>query len=241
MTLKPEHRIFVALDTADLDRGLVLARALKGLVGGIKIGKEFFTALGPEGVRKIQAVQMPIFLDLKLHDIPNTVAGAVRAAIPLRPAILNVHAAGGRTMMEAARDASAAESQRLGVEKPVVLAVTVLTSLDADDLADIGVDGHPVDQVKRLAALTQESGLDGVVCSANEIEPLRDQCGPTFKLLTPGIRPAWALAGDQKRMVTPADAVVRGSDYLVIGRPITGADDPAAAARRIGEELNNAG
>ena len=241
MTLKPEHRIFVALDTADLDLGLELARALKGLVGGMKIGKEFFTALGPEGVRKIQAAQMPIFMDLKFHDIPNTVAGAVRAAISLRPAVLNVHAAGGRTMMEAARDASAAESQRLGVKKPLVLAVTVLTSLDAHDLADIGVDGHPVDQVKRLAALTQESGLDGVVCSANEIGPLRDQCGPTFKLLTPGIRPAWAVSGDQKRVVTPADAVVRGSDYLVIGRPITGADDPAMAARRICEELNYAG
>ena len=241
MTLKPENRIFVALDTIDLDRGLELARGLKGLVGGMKIGKEFFTALGPEGVRKIQEVQMPIFLDLKFHDIPNTVAGAVHAAIPLRPAILNVHAAGGRAMMEAARDASAAESHRLGVQKPLVLAVTVLTSMDADDLADIGVGGRSVDQVKRLAALTQESGLDGVVCSANEIGPLRDQCGPTFKLLTPGIRPSWAVAGDQKRVMTPADAVMRGSDYLVIGRPITKADDPAEAARRIGMELANAG
>lgn len=241
MTLNPEQRIFVALDTTDLDRGLELARTLKGLVGGMKIGKEFFTSLGPEGVRRIQEAQMPIFLDLKFHDIPNTVAGAVRAAIPLRPAILNVHGAGGRAMMEAARDVSAAESLRLGVQKPLVLAVTVLTSLDANDLADIGVGGHSVDQVKRLAALTQESGLDGVVCSANEIEPLRDQCGPSFKLLTPGIRPGWADAGDQKRVVTPADAVMRGSDYLVIGRPITEADNPAEAARRIGMELVNAG
>ena len=241
MTLKPEERIFVALDTTNLDRGLELARALKGLVGGMKVGKEIFTSLGPEGVRMIQKAQTPIFLDLKFHDIPNTVAGAVRAAIPLRPAILNVHAAGGRTMMEAARDSSAAESQRLGIQKPLVLGVTVLTSLDANDLADIGVGGHPADQVKRLAALTQESGLDGVVCSANEIGPLRDQCGPTFKLLTPGIRPAWAVAGDQKRVMTPADAVMRGSDYLVIGRPITRADNPAEAARRIGMELTNAG
>ena len=184
---------------------------------------------------------MPIFLDLKFHDIPNTVAGAVRAAIPLQPAILNVHAAGGRAMMAAARDASAAESQRLGVEKPLVFGVTVLTSLDSVDLADIGVCGHPVDQVKRMAALTQESGLDGVVCSANEVQPLRVQCGPAFKILTPGIRPSWAVAGDQKRVVTPVDAVALGSDYLVIGRPITGADDPAAAARRIGEELTDAG
>ncbi len=241
MTLKSENRIFVALDTNNLDWALELARGLKGLVGGMKIGKEFFTSLGPEGVRRIREAQMPIFLDLKFHDIPNTVAGAVHAAIPLRPTILNVHAAGGRAMMEAARDSSAAESHRLGVQKPLILAVTVLTSLDAGDLADIGVGGRSVDQVKRLAALTQESGLDGVVCSANEIEPLRHQCGPTFKLLTPGIRPAWAAPGDQKRVVTPADAVMRGSDYLVIGRPITKADDPAEAARRIGMELINAG
>ena len=240
MNLKPEHRIFVALDTTDLNRGLELARGLKGFVGGMKIGKEFFTALGPEGVRRIQEVQIPIFLDLKFHDIPHTVEGAVRAAVPLRPAILNVHAAGGRAMMEAACEASAAESRRLGVERPLVLAGTVLTSLDTEDLADIGVCGHSIDQVKRLAALAQDSGLDGVVCSAKEIEPLRDQCGPAFKLLTPGIRPAWSVAGDQKRVVTPAEAIVRGSDYLVIGRPITGADDPAAAAQRIGGELINA-
>ena len=144
-------------------------------------------------------------------------------------------------MMEAARDASAAGSHRLGVQKPLVLAVTVLTSMDADDLADIGIGGRSVDQVKRLAALAQESGLDGVVCSANEIGPLRDQCGTTFKLLTPGIRPTWAVAEDQKRVVTPVDAVTRGSDYLVIGRPITRADDPAEAARRIGRELTRAG
>ena len=241
MTLNPQERIFVALDTTDLRRGLELARDLKGLVGGMKIGKEFYTALGPEGARQILAEGVPVFLDLKFHDIPNTVAGAVRAAMPLKPAILNVHAAGGRAMMKAARDAAAEESARLEIERPLVLAVTVLTSLDADDLSDIGVGGVPVDQVKRLASLAQQSGMDGVVCSAAEIEPLRAECGPDFKLLTPGIRPSWAAAGDQKRVVTPADAVKQGSDYLVIGRPITGADNPAEAARKIGDELADAG
>jgi len=241
MTLNPQERIFVALDTTDLARGLELARSLKGLVGGMKIGKEFYTALGPEGARQILAEGMPVFLDLKFHDIPNTVAGAVRAAMPLQPTILNVHAAGGRAMMEAARDAADDESARQEVERPLVLAVTVLTSLDTGDLADIGVGGEPVDQVKRLASLAQQSGMDGVVCSAAEIEPLRAACGPGFKLLTPGIRPTWAAAGDQKRVVTPSDAINRGSDYLVIGRPITGADDPAEAARKIGDELADAG
>ncbi len=241
MTISPEQRIFVALDTTDLARGLELARSLKGLVGGMKIGKEFYTALGPVGARQILAEGMPVFLDLKFHDIPNTVAGAVRAAMPMAPTILDIHAAGGRAMMDAARDAAAEEAESLGVDRPLVLAVTVLTSLDASDLADIGVGGEPVDQVKRLASLAQESGMDGVVCSAAEIEPLRAECGPDFKLLTPGIRPTWAVAGDQKRVVTPADAVARGSDYLVIGRPITGADDPAEAARKIGDELVDGG
>jgi len=241
MTISPEQRIYVALDTTDLRRGLELARSLKGLVGGMKIGKEFYTALGPEGARQILAEGMPVFLDLKFHDIPNTVAGAVRAAMPMAPTILDIHAAGGRAMMEAARDAAAEEAERLGVHRPLVLAVTVLTSLDGDDLKDIGVGGESVDQVKRLASLAQESGMDGVVCSAAEIEPLRAECEPDFKLLTPGIRPTWAAAGDQKRVVTPADAVACGSDYLVIGRPITGADDPAEAARKIGDELVDGG
>ena len=241
MTLRPEKRIFVALDTASLERGLELARALKGLIGGMKIGKEFYTSLGPAGAREIAAESMPVFLDLKFHDIPNTVAGAVRATIPLQPAIINVHTAGGRTMMEAAKRASVEESRRLGFNEPLVLGVTVLTSLDDTDLMDIGISGRSLDQVQRLAALAQESGLDGVVCSAAEIEHLRAQCGPVFKLLTPGIRPVWAGNDDQKRVLTPSDAITRGSDYLVIGRPITANSDPADAARRIGEELANAG
>ncbi|MCX8231969.1 MAG: orotidine-5'-phosphate decarboxylase, partial [Alphaproteobacteria bacterium] len=174
----------------------------------------------------------PLFLDLKFHDIPNTVAGAVRAASALTPAMLNVHAAGGRAMMEAARDAAAESTAR-----PWVLAVTVLTSLDAGDLADIGGNGAPGEQVLRLATLAQTAGLDGVVCSAQEISTLRAECGPDFKLVVPGIRPQGSAPGDQKRTMTPVEAVQRGADVLIIGRPITAAPDPTAAAQAIVAEL----
>lgn len=240
MSQAPRDRIYVALDTPSIEKAETWAVALKGLVGGMKVGKEFFTAQGPAGVRRISELGMPVFLDLKFHDIPNTVAGAVRSAIPLGLKILNVHASGGRTMMETAINTAQEEAENQGIERPLLLAVTVLTSMDRSDLAGIGVDAEPIDQVKRLARLTQDSGLDGVVCSAAEIEVLRAECGPDFKLLTPGIRPAWSVAGDQKRVVTPADAVKRGSDFLVIGRPITGADDPADAAKRIADELASA-
>ena len=239
MAIDPAKRIFVALDTPDLSRGLELARILKSRIAGMKIGKEFFTSHGPEGARKIVAEGMPVFLDLKFHDIPNTVAGAVRAAVSLKPFILNVHATGGRAMMEAARDAATEEAQSQGAERPLILGVTVLTSLDESDLKVIGFSNSPVDQVKRLANLAQESGLDGVVCSAAEVELLRAHCGQNFKLLTPGIRPRWAAIDDQKRAVTPSVALAKGSDFLVIGRPITNACDPAAAASLIERELGN--
>ncbi len=235
--MNPTDRIFVPLDTPDLDKGLALARALVGLVGGVKIGKEFFTALGPAGVERVRALAMPLFLDLKFHDIPNTVAGAVRSAVRMRPTILNVHAAGGRAMMTAAAAAARAEAAKMGLARPLVLGVTVLTSLDAQDLRDIGVAGGTEAQVVRLATLARDSGLDGVVCSGEEIAPLRQALGPDFKLLVPGIRPLWAASGDQKRILTPAEAVRRGADYLVIGRAITDAGDPVAAARRIADEL----
>ncbi len=240
MSQSPQDRIFVALDTPDIEKAETWAGVLKGLVGGMKVGKEFFTAQGPAGVRRISELGMPVFLDLKFHDIPNTVAGAMRSAIPLGLKILNVHASGGKTMMETAINTAKEEAANQGVDRPLVFAVTVLTSMDRSDLAGIGVDAEPIDQVKRLARLTQDSGLDGVVCSAAEIEALRAESGPDFKLLTPGIRPAWSVAGDQKRVVTPADAVKRGSDFMVIGRPITGADDPAEAAKRITDELASA-
>jgi orotidine-5'-phosphate decarboxylase len=226
--------IFCALDTTDVDRAASLGSALKDAVGGLKVGKEFFTAHGPGGVRKVIPKGTPLFLDLKFHDIPNTVAGAVRAASALTPAMLNVHAAGGRAMMEAARDAAAESTAR-----PWVLAVTVLTSLDAGDLADIGGNGAPGEQVLRLATLAQTAGLDGVVCSAQEISTLRAECGPDFRLVVPGIRPQGSAPGDQKRTMTPVEAVQRGADVLVIGRPITAAPDPKAAAQAIAAELTD--
>lgn len=231
--MKPSDKIFVALDTPDLDQALALGRVLAGHVGAVKVGKEFFTALGPDGVRAVADLGMPVFLDLKFHDIPATVAGAVRAALALGPFMLNVHAMGGAAMLRAAVDAAGD-----GPDRPMVLAVTVLTSLGDDDLIATGVAGSSLDQVLRLARLAKDQGLDGVVCSAREVVALRKECGPDFKLVVPGIRPAWAAADDQKRVVTPADAVALGADYLVIGRPITGADDPADAAKRIAEELD---
>jgi orotidine-5'-phosphate decarboxylase len=187
-------------------------------------------------VRRAAGGGLPVFLDLKFHDIPNTVADAVRAALALAPVMLTVHASGGAAMMRAAADAA----EEAGANRPLVLGVTVLTSLGADDLAATGLAGPVPDQVMRLARLAQASGLDGVVCSAREVAALRAECGAAFKLVVPGIRPAGAAAGDQKRTATPAEAIAAGADYLVVGRPVTGADDPAQAARAIIDEIEAA-
>lgn len=232
--MNPSDRIYVALDMPETDRAVNLARQLVGHVGGVKLGKEFFVANGPAGVRAVADVGMPVFLDLKFHDIPNTVAGAVRSSLPLAPAIVNVHASGGGAMMRAAKEVLDASP----LPRPMLIAVTVLTSMGEEDLREIGIELSPEEQVVHLAALTRACGLDGVVCSPREIKPIRAVCGPDFKLVVPGIRPDWAASGDQKRITTPREAVELGADYLVIGRPITGADDPVAAARRIAEELN---
>ncbi len=234
--LRPTDRVFVALDPADVERAVSLAASLAGLVGGIKLGKAFFTANGPQGVRRAAAAGLPVFLDLKFHDIPATVADAVRAALSLAPVMLTVHASGGAAMMRAAADAA----EEAGTNRPLVLGVTVLTSLGAEDLAATGLAGPVSDQVIRLARLAQASGLDGVVCSAREVAALRAECGATFKLVVPGIRPAGAGADDQKRTATPAQAIAAGADYLVVGRPITGAGDPAQAARAIIDEIEAA-
>ncbi len=226
----------MALDTPDLARAAHLATALSEVVGGIKVGKEFFTAHGPAGVRAVTGAG-GLFLDLKFHDIPNTVAGAVRAAVPLGPDLLTIHAAGGPAMLRAAVAAAAETAGDADVPRPRLLGITVLTSLDDDDLTAVGQHGPVTEQVRRLAALAQETGLDGVVCSPHEIAALRRLCGPDFLLVVPGIRPAWAAADDQKRVLTPAQALAEGADYLVIGRPITGAADPVAAAQRIVAEL----
>jgi orotidine-5'-phosphate decarboxylase len=231
--LHPHERTFVALDTTDLAYALDLANALSGHVGGMKVGKEFFTACGPDGVRAVTDCGMPVFLDLKFHDIPNTVAGAVKASLALSPCMVTVHACGGETMMRAA----AQSAEAAGEGRPMVLGVTVLTSMDESDLQGIGVESSVPDQVLRLASLAQFSGMDGVVCSAREVEDLREHLGKEFKLVVPGIRPQWASSDDQKRIVTPAAAIAIGADYLVIGRPITGAGDPVEAADKIAAEI----
>lgn len=247
--ITPRNRVLVAIDTPDAERATVLSRQLAGHVGGLKLGLEFFNANGPQGVRQVTraapeetprgmpATQQRIFLDLKFHDIPNTVAGAVRSVMPLGPSILNVHASGGKAMMKAALDAANFEAEQMGCIRPMMIAVTVLTSLDVDDLTAVGQHSNPADQAVRLAGLAQAAGMDGVVCSSNEIKAIRAECGPNFKLIVPGIRPIGTAAGDQKRVVTPAKALTEGADFLVIGRPITGAKDPVAAADAIIAEM----
>jgi len=235
--MRPQDRLLIALDTTDVRAASDLAGQLKGLVGGIKLGKEFFTANGPQGVRAVQEQQLPLFLDLKFHDIPNTVAGAVRASLPLQPFLLDVHASGGRAMMEAAA-AAALEAKD---NRPLMLAITILTSLTDDDLRDIGMTGSAQSQVVRLATLASSCKMDGVVCSPKEIRPIREKLGPDFKLVVPGIRPLWAASGDQKRITTPEQAIKDGADYLVIGRPVTKADNPIDAVRRIIQDISNGG
>jgi len=228
-----QNPVYVALDTPDLGRARALAGLVAPHVGGLKVGLEFVTANGPAGVRAIAALGLPVFLDVKFHDIPNTVAGAIRAAAGLGAGIVNVHAAGGPAMMRAAVEAARAASPAMRV-----IAVTVLTSLGDDDLVAVGQVPPAGDQVLRLAQLARDCGLDGVVCSAHEIAPLRAALGPDFLLVVPGIRPAGSDVGDQRRIMGPAEAHRAGASILVIGRPITAASDPAAAARAIAEGLD---
>jgi orotidine-5'-phosphate decarboxylase len=228
------NRILVALDTPTAEDALALADRVRGAVGGLKIGSQLFTAAGPEIVRTLVGRGDKVFLDLKFHDIPNTVAGAVRAAGDLGVWMVNVHASGGRAMLDAARKAADSAAHR-----PLVIAVTVLTSLDGASLASVGVGDTPLDQVLRLAKLTKDAGLDGVVASPQETAAIRGESGDAFLIVTPGIRgrSATATPDDQRRTMTPVEASRAGSSYLVIGRPITAAADPAAAAGRIAAEL----
>ena len=220
--------IFVAIDTPDIDQAKKLAKAVKRHAGGLKLGLEFFAANGPEGVNEIAHLGMPVFLDLKLHDIPNTVAKAIHALRPLEPAVITVHGAGGRAMLEEAKAAAPAGTK--------IVAVTVLTSLDEADLAATGVNGSPHDQVERLAALAKSAGLDGIVCSGNEVKTARRAWANGF-FVVPGIRPAEGNGGDQKRVMTPRKAMDAGASILVIGRPVTGAADPDEALRAIAATL----
>jgi orotidine-5'-phosphate decarboxylase len=224
--------IFVALDTPSTEHALAIAKAVRPHVGGLKVGLEFISAQGPQGIRAVVASGLPVFVDVKFHDIPNTVAGAVRSIAPLGAAFINVHASGGGAMMAAAAQAAAEFSPR-----PKVLAVTVLTSLEARDLEAMSVTCGPLQQVVRLAQLAQSAGLDGVICSPQEIAAVRDACGPDFLIVTPGVRPAGSSLDDQRRVTTPARALAAGADYLVIGRPITAAADPGEAARDIAADL----
>jgi orotidine-5'-phosphate decarboxylase len=234
--------LFCAIDTPDLAEALALARLCEAAGAGIKLGLEFFVARGAEGVRAVVALGVPVFLDLKFHDIPNTVAAACREAARLGVSFLTVHAAGGTAMLQAAVDGvetGTADRAATGVQAvpPRLLAVTVLTSLAAEDLSAIGVNAAPETQVLRLAGLARVAGVDGVVCSAHELLALRQAFGPDLLTVVPGIRPEWAATGDQKRTMTPAEARQAGADYLVIGRPITASADPAAALARIRADL----
>jgi orotidine-5'-phosphate decarboxylase len=231
-------RILIAVDVPTAAGALSLAETLRGSVGGFKIGSQLFTAEGPDIVRTMVARGDRVFLDLKFHDIPNTVAGAVASAAALGVWMVNVHAAGGPAMMAAARKAADEAADR-GPQRPLVIAVTVLTSMDAATLRAVGVPADPLTQVLHLARLARDAGLDGVVASPRETAAIRQECGPDFVIVTPGIRGGAAASGadDQQRTMSPGEAVAAGASYLVIGRPITSAADPRAAASRVAAEF----
>lgn len=229
-----ESRLCIALDFATRDEVLAMARRLSGRVAWLKVGLEAFVAAGPALVAEVAATGAKVFLDLKLHDIPATVSGAVAAAARSGAAMVNVHASGGRAMLTAAREAA----DRAGLER--LIAVTLLTSIDARALADLPMAGHPEGIARRLALLAKDCGLDGVVCSAGDLPGIRGACGPDFFTVVPGIRPAGAPAGDQKRVETPEAALRQGADLLVIGRPVTASPDPGAALERILANLASA-
>ena len=231
-------RIIIALDVETKDQALALVHEL-GEAQVFKVGLELFTAEGPPLLKEIQALSKDVFLDLKLHDIPNTVAEAARIGVRHGAFMMTLHTSGGREMMAKAAEVARLESEKRGRPKPLLLGVTVLTSLKSEELSAIGMVPDTSAQVVRLAALAQKAGLDGVVCSAQEIEIVRKEVGSGFLIVTPGIRPAWAAAQDQKRIMTPAEAIRKGSDYLVVGRPITQAASPKEAFQKIVEELKN--
>lgn len=235
------ERLIVALDVDTLEQATELVRQLAGEVGMFKIGKQLFTHAGPQAVRQIQALGGEVFLDLKFHDIPNTVAKAAIEATRLGVKMFNVHASGSLEMMGMTVREVKRVCRQQKLRKPIMLAVTVLTSLNQDDLQRVGVERKVADQVVRLALLTKEAGMDGVVASPHEVADIREACGRRFIIVTPGIRPADANRNDQQRVMTPRDAVQSGVDYIVVGRPIIEASDPAAAARAIVADMRLGG
>lgn len=244
--MDPKDRIIVALDVDNLELAKALVAELAPHVGAFKVGLELLTAAGaPQVVAELQTAGTKIFFDGKFNDIPNTVAGAIRAAVRLGVWMVDVHTTGGLEMMSAARESAESAAKSLGRERPLIIGVTVLTSLDAKRLSEVGFDVDNDDdlkkEVKNLALLAKSAGLDGVVASPQEIPIIRETCGPDFKIVTPGVRPCWAARGDQKRAAAPKEAVVMGADYLVIGRPITRPPgqigSPADAAKMIAKEI----
>ncbi len=235
--MENRDRIIIALDVPTKDEGIALVSRLRE-ARTFKVGLELFTAEGPALFKKLKALRKDVFLDLKLHDIPNTVAGAVRSAFRHGVQMMTIHTSGGREMMAKAAETARQVSAELSRPKPVLLGVTVLTSLKGADLEEVGMGPNVTDQVLRLAGLAKAAGLDGVVCSPQEIEVLRKEYGPELVIVTPGIRPLWAAAQDQKRIMTPAEAMAKGADYLVIGRPITGATSPGDAFLKVVAELD---
>jgi orotidine-5'-phosphate decarboxylase len=235
------ERLIVALDVGDLGEVKELVKLLASEVGMFKVGKQLFTHAGPQAVRLIQELGGEVFLDLKFHDIPNTVAKAAVEATRLGVKMFNVHASGSLEMMRATVKEARRVCHQQNLRKPIMLAVTVLTSLNQDDLKRVGVDGRVADQVVRLALLTKEAGMDGVVASPHEVADIRSACGRRFVIVTPGIRPRDAGRNDQQRVMTPADAIQASVDYIVVGRPILAAKDPVAAACKIIAEMQNAG
>lgn len=237
MTTANADRIIIALDVQTKEEGIALVSRLKD-ARMFKVGLELFTAEGPAMFRKLKALRKDIFLDLKLHDIPNTVAGAVRSAFKHGVQMMTIHTSGGREMMAKAAEAAKAAAAAGKGPKPILLGVTVLTSLKGADLEEVGMSSDVASQVLRLAGLAKAAGMDGVVCSPQEIEALRREYGRELVIVTPGIRPVWAAAQDQKRIMTPAEAMSKGADYLVIGRPITAAPSPNEAYLKVVEELD---
>jgi len=231
-----QDRIIVALDQPDAPAALAIAGRLRGRARWVKVGMTLFYAEGPAIVRELKALGFDVFVDLKLHDIPHQVRGAARSLGTLGAGMVSVHASGGADMMEAAVEGAREGARLVGVDPPAIVAITVLTSMDAETLNSVGVADSPADQVAGLAALARTAGVDGVVCSPKEAGAMRALIGASALVVTPGVRPAWSEAGDQARVETPAAAMAAGASHLVIGRPITGADDPAAAFDRIVDE-----